>query len=272
MALHASRPIGIFDSGIGGLTIAKAIHDNFPNENIIYFGDTAHLPYGEKSVYALQSYTVKILDLLVRELGCKAVIIACNSASAAAYELAKEFTGKQAKVINVIDPVVNYVAENYPNKRVGIIGTRATINSRAYEEKINGTNKGIDLRSLATPLLASIIEEGYIDNKISKSVIEEYLSDKTLENIEALILGCTHYPLIRNQIDDFYQHKVDIIDAPELVAKSLESFLTEFGLHNIENTERTKKFYVSDFTKSFEASTEIFFQEKVNLQAYKLWE
>ena len=124
---HASKPIGIFDSGIGGLTVAHALVSQLPKENIIYFGDTAHLPYGDKSTAAIQAYSVKIAHLLLQQ-ECKLILIACNSASSAAYELVKEYVASQAVVINVIDPVVNLLKEKYQGKQIGLIGTRQTVN------------------------------------------------------------------------------------------------------------------------------------------------
>src|SRR5688572_11549281 len=219
-------PIGIFDSGIGGLTVAHAIAKLLPNEQLFYFGDTAHLPYGDKSTAAIQAYSVKICDLLIRQ-NCKVILIACNSASAAAYELVKEYVGSKAKVLNVIDPIVQYIAKTYPGKSIGLIGTKQTVNSNVYKKKVDALDLGITLKSLATPLLAPMIEEGFFNNNISESVIATYLSDPTLENIEALILGCTHYPLIKNQISNFYEGKVDVLDASELVAEYVRHYLKE---------------------------------------------
>src|SRR5210317_1422930 len=128
MTWQASDPIGIFDSGIGGLTVAHSIKQQLPNEQIIYFGDTAHLPYGDKSTAAIQAYSIRITKMLL-EKGCKLILIACNSASAAGYDLVREYVGKQAKVLNVIDPVVDYLREHYSEKTIGLIGTKQTVNS-----------------------------------------------------------------------------------------------------------------------------------------------
>ena len=154
--MNKTHPIGIFDSGIGGLTVARAIRKQLPNEKIIYFGDTAHLPYGDKSTEAIQSYAIKICNLLL-EHQCKVIVIACNSASAAAYALVKAYVGSKAKIINVIDPTVNYISQKYSNKKVGVIGTRKTINSDVYAHKITAKNNTIEVASLATPLLAPMI-------------------------------------------------------------------------------------------------------------------
>jgi glutamate racemase len=218
------QPIGIFDSGIGGLTVARAVKDLLPNESLIYFGDTAHLPYGDKSAAAIQSYTVKICDLLIKQQ-CKVILIACNSASSAAYQLAKEYVGSKAKVINVIDPVISYIGEHFSEKSIGLIGTKRTVKSNVYQKKLDKLNKNIRLHSLATPLLAPMIEEGYFNNNISEKIIHNYLSDSALSNIEALVLGCTHYPLIKEQIRFYYDNKVEIIDSSTIVAKHLKNYL-----------------------------------------------
>ncbi|GAB3830221.1 glutamate racemase [Pontibacter rugosus] len=264
------RPIGIFDSGIGGLTVAQAIINVLPNERLIYFGDTAHLPYGDKSTAAIQAYAVKICDLLIRQQ-CKVILIACNSASAAAYELVKEYVGSKAKVLNVIDPIVNYIGEAYTGKTVGLIGTKQTVNSNVYRKKVDELDQNIQLQSLATPLLAAMIEEGFFNDSISESVIHAYLSDPHLHDIEALILGCTHYPLIKKQIEKYYEGNVDVLDASQIVAQHVKEYLE---LHNLaaEQPSGDHTFYVSDFTRSFEESTRIFFKRQVNLEHYPLWE
>jgi glutamate racemase len=268
--MHSSHPIGIFDSGIGGLTVAHAVTRLLPHENIIYFGDTAHLPYGDKSAAAIQAYSVKICNLLLQQQ-CKVILIACNSASAAAYELVREYVGSKARVMNVIDPVIDYLGEHYANRTIGLIGTKQTVNSNVYRKKTDALDKGITLRSLATPLLAPMIEEGFFNKSVSQSIINEYLSDETLEGIEALILACTHYPLIKAQINTYYEGRVDVIDSSEIVAKSLQGFLTEHHLLNREKGIK-RQFFISDYTQSFEASTRIFFGEKVHLEHYPLWE
>ena len=266
----SSAPIGIFDSGIGGMTVASAVTRLLPQENTIYFGDTAHLPYGDKSTAAIQAYSIKICNMLIQQ-NCKLILIACNSASAAAYELVKEYVGSKARVLNVIDPVVDYIKERYEGKTVGLIGTKQTVLSNVYKKKVDALDKNIHLRSLATPLLAPMIEEGFFDNNISESIIGSYLSDPSLLNIEALILGCTHYPLIKKQIQHFYGNQVEILDTSEIVANSLRALLEQHYLVN-ERGAGKRQFYVSDYTLSFEQSTNIFFGKQIYLEHYPLWE
>lgn len=269
MNTSASAPIGIFDSGIGGLTVAHAIQELLPNESLVYFGDTAHLPYGDKSEAAIQAYSIKIADVLLMK-GCKVIVIACNSASSAAYELLKEYV-RSVKIINVIDPMVNLVLDKYAGKSVGLIGTKRTVQSGVYERKINEAREQIKLHSLATPLLAPMIEEGFFDNKISHEIIGQYLNDPDLQNIEALILACTHYPLIKKEINQFYKKGMTILDSSEVVAKALKQHLEESKLLNPGIGPVKHQFLVSDYTSSFEASTRLFFHEQVNLEKHPLW-
>ncbi len=264
-------PIGIFDSGIGGLTVANAVRQVLPNEQIIYFGDTAHLPYGDKSTASIQAYSIKICNLLL-EKKCKVILIACNSASAAAYDLVKAYVGTKALVVNVIDPVVAYVGQQHAHQKVGLIGTKQTVFSNVYKKKIESLNLGIRLSSLATPLLAPMVEEGFFNNSISEHVIAEYLKDESLNEIQSLILGCTHYPLIKEQIDKFYQGKLDVIDSSLVVAEFLKQKMEQENLLHLTPKTKPHHFFVSDYTESFKHSTAIFFEEEVNLERYPLWE
>jgi glutamate racemase len=268
--MHSIKPIGIFDSGIGGLTLASQISTLLPGENLLYFGDTAHLPYGDKSTAAIQAYSVRISQFLL-DRGVKAILIACNSASAAAYDLVKEYVGNKALVFNVIDPVVEHLAAHHRNQKIGLIGTKQTVNSGIFPEKMEEANCGIELACLATPLLAPMIEEGFFNNKISLSIIEEYLKNPLLDDIRAIVLACTHYPLIAPQIADFYKGKVDIIDSSRIVAASIKLRLSDAGLIN-PSENGSKLFYVSDYTAAFENSTQIFFGDKLHLEYFPLWD
>lgn len=271
MKFSANSPIGIFDSGIGGLTVAHAIRNELPNESMIYFGDTAHLPYGDKSEAAVQAYSVKIAEVLLKK-GCKTIVIACNSASSAAYELLREYAGKKVKVINVIDPMIAHVRDNFAGKKIGLIGTKRTVQSNIYARRVKQLRKNIQLSSLATPLLVPMIEEGFFNNRISHEIIEKYLSAPPLQGIEALILGCTHYPLIKNEISQYYGGSVAILDSSEITARYLKEYLSESGLMAAADAAPVDEFLVSDYTESFEASTRIFFSELVHLERFPLWD
>lgn len=268
---NSSAPIGIFDSGIGGLTVAHAIKEALPNERLIYFGDTAHLPYGDKSAAAVQAYSIKITDLLISH-GCKAIIIACNTASSVANELLKEYAASKAKVINVVDPMVELVANNTTSDRIGVIGTKGTIASGIYKSKLIAIRPKLKVQQLATPLLVPMIEEGFIHNKVSQDIIDAYLSTDSLKNISQIVLGCTHYPLIKDEIANYYNQNIIIHDSSIVTALYLKNYLVENNLQNLNGSDEHDHFYVSDFTSDFDLSANHFFGDKVKLEEYKLWE
>lgn len=263
-----NNPIGIFDSGVGGLTVAHAIKQILPGENIVYFGDTAHLPYGDKSAEAIRSYSRRITEFLL-EHNSKVILIACNTASASAFEYLKKEFENRAIILDVIDPVVNYLQNRKLNK-IGVIGTKLTINSGAYASKLNMAMPSTTVVSLATPLLAPMIEEGFIFDDISNAIIRSYLTNETLAGIEALILGCTHYPVIRNQISKIFNFNTEIIDSSRIVPVVLREILEK---NNIMNNSRTAddKFFVSDYTVYFEKIARMFFEDKINLSKANIW-
>jgi glutamate racemase len=268
----AARPIGIFDSGIGGLTVARAVAQRLPHERLVYFGDTAHLPYGEKSTAAIQAYAVKICDVLLRQ-HCKLILIACNSASAAAYELVREYVGSKAVVVGMIDPVVQHVGQHYAGRPVGLIGTKQTVGSNIYRKKIDQLDLGVDLHALATPLLVPMIEEGFFNGRVSEEIIRAYLDHPALQDIDALLLACTHFPLIKPQMEAHYQGRVAVLDPSDVVAATVaDALATRQLLAPLAESAPAHHFYVSDFTRSFEESTRIFFGQEVQLEHYPLWE
>ena len=264
------QPIGIFDSGIGGLTVANAVSKLLPNEQLIYFGDTAHLPYGDKSKELIRSYATAITDFLLHERKCKAVVIACNTASAAAYEVLRDQYKGVVPVINVIDPMIEAVIADDTVKSVGLIATKTTVASGVYAEKFNRRKPALKYSELATPLLASMIEEGYYNHKISTTVLDDYLSNPALENIGGLVLACTHYPLIKKEISEFYEGKVKIFDSAEVVAQKLKWILEKENLLSLEKSGENI-FYVSDHTESFEKTTQIFWGKKIRLEHLNIW-
>lgn len=264
------RPIGIFDSGIGGLTVASAIQQKLPNEKIVYFGDTAHLPYGEKSATSIRSFAHSISNFLVQK-NCKALVIACNSASAVAAAIVKKSVPKGMPVINVIDPTAQYVADKYDAGKIGVIATKATVNSRIYAKRIERINEKLKVTMLATPLLVAMIEEGFFNNNISQAIINSYLEKSNLQDIEALILGCTHFPLVKSEIMKYYGNGTEVVDSSILVAEKLHQVLKTKGLLEEKKKKGHHHFYVSDYTQSFTESTAIFFGEKVKLEKKNLW-
>ena len=174
-------------------------------------------------------------------------------------------------IFNVIDPVIQYVAKNCKNKIVGVIGTKATINSNIYSKKIQDLSPETKIASLATPLLAPMIEEGFVNEKISNTIIKNYLSHKILNNINYIILACTHYSLIQNEVIKFYNNRTNIIDSPNIIANNIEKKLKKLNLKNNSN-KPTYHFYVSNYTESFENSARIFFQENIKLEGINIWD
>ncbi len=266
--MQAQQPIGFFDSGIGGLTVAKAVAKRLPQEQLIYFGDTAHMPYGERSPDSIRYYCLRIVKFL-RDRGCKMVVIACNTASAVAYHVLQDFFQGEMLFVNVVDPLVTHVVKQ-KYQHVGVIATKVTINSRVYEHKITERAPNIVVHPLATPLLAPMIESGYIDDKISATVIENYLSAPELQNIDALLLACTHYPLVRTQIERHYKRNVDILDSTDVVAEAVYQMLSAAGLLATGRTAENC-FYVSEHTQTFEDTAKLFYGGDLQLRHQGIW-
>lgn len=262
------KPIGIFDSGVGGLTVAHAIKQTLPGESLVYFGDTAHLPYGDKSAESIKYYSKKITEFLL-DHGSKVILVACNSASASAFDtLKQEFDGRTI-LLDVIDPVIDYLSSrNF--KKIGVIGTKRTISSGTYELKVKQKSPGTNIASLATPLLVPMIEEGFIFDDISNAIIRNYLSDPSLAGIEALILGCTHYPIIRNQISKIFDFNVEVVDSARIVSAILRDTLTKNNLLN-DSGKVSDQFFISDYTPYFEKIASMFFEGEINLKKADIW-
>ncbi len=264
----SNSPIGIFDSGIGGLTVAKAISDALPNESLVYFGDTVHMPYGEKSTEAICRYAIRIGDFLIGK-GCKMIVMACNTASAVAFNTLKAHCKGKVEIVNVIGPVLDHIVHQDSIKKIGIIGTQTTINSDVYKKALAIRNPEVETMSLATPLLAPMIEEGFANSNISQAVLQSYLSDIKLNDINALILACTHYPLIKQEIEAYYNNKILIVDSPALVAERVKRLLQYDELLN-EQTGTKHHFFVSDYTESFEKTTSMFYGTSLKLEQVTL--
>jgi glutamate racemase len=262
------QPIGIFDSGVGGLTVAHAIKQILPGESLIYFGDTAHLPYGDKSEESIKYYSKRITEFLL-DHNSKVVLIACNSASASAFDsLKEEFDGKTI-ILDVIDPVVDYLStRNY--KKIGVIGTKRTISSGTYDDKLKVKSPGTTVISMATPLLVPMIEEGFIFDDISNAILRAYLSNPSLEGIEALVLGCTHYPIIKNQISKIFNFNVEVVDSARQVSTILRNMLEKNNMLN-DSGDVKDQFFISDYTTYFEKIARMFFEGEINLRKADIW-
>jgi glutamate racemase len=198
------------------------------------------------------------------------IVIACNTASSFAYETVKDFVGGKVPVVNVIDPVVAHVTRSKRTRKIGVIGTKGTIKSDIYSKKIHAIRKELEVASLATPLLAPMIEEGFFNNKISRTVIASYLDSRKLSKIDSLILACTHYPLIKAEVGEYYKGDVEIVDSAGVVADFVKKSLQAKKLLAAKR-KPVHRFFVSDFTKSFEESTKYFFKNKIHLEKKDLW-
>ncbi len=261
--MEKNRPIGIFDSGVGGLTVAKAIAELLPAESFIYFGDTRHAPYGDKSSHTIREYSQRISRFLVAQ-NCKAIVIACNSASAAAYQqLCADFPN--IPIINVIDPAVKYIAQSEASK-VGIIATRATVRSKVYAQRISAANQNLTVVQKATPLLAPLIEEGFAGTDVSKGALAHYLNHSSLKKLSDLILGCTHYPLLEEEIAAFLGPKVRVLNSAKLAAQALQGVLAWQDLLSTSVDAGKRRFYVSEKTPAFTKIAKMFFGQEIRLE------
>jgi glutamate racemase len=270
LAIRADAPIGIFDSGVGGLTVASAVTQAFPKERIIYFGDTEHMPYGEKSRQSILDYSLAIARFLDAK-GAKLIIIACNSASSYAYEGLKERYQDRLEIINVVDPVIQGSQQNPAIHKIGIIGTKATIRSKVYVDKLKAANASLEVFDQATPLLAPMVEEKYFNDAISQTVVANYLSQGNIPlDIDAMVLACTHYPLLKEDIRQFYQNKVQVLDSTDFVVEELQKKLHSLNLMSPSRNDN-HEFYVSEYTDSFKEIARIFFTEEIDLIHYPIW-
>jgi glutamate racemase len=243
-----AKPIGVFDSGIGGLTVVHALLTHLPHENIVYFGDTARVPYGPKSPQVVREYAAQDVDFLMSR-DVKMVVIACNTVSSVALDIVQ----KKAKVpvVGVILPGARAAVGASARKRVGVIGTRATVNSNAYTHAIRQLDGEIQVFARECPLFVPLAEEGWVDHKVTELVAREYLFPLTLEKIDTLILGCTHYPLLRAAIQSAVGQGVTLIDSGEAAALEVETVLDENGLRNPSPHTPHLQFFVSDVPARF---------------------
>ena len=255
------NPIGIFDSGVGGLTVLAEVKKSLPDESVFYLGDTARVPYGSKSVDVVSHYSLANVNLLMA-LGVKAVVVACNTASAAALSFVQE-RFPNLTIIGVIEPVVEYMLTRPELKRIGIIGTNTTILSGAYQKALIRGNKELDISAKACPLFVHLVEEGLFNGEITEKAIDMYLSAMKKNPPDALVLGCTHYPMLRNVINDYFGGKVEILDTAFYTAKKLAEILSKNGLENCGSVENDR-FFVTDDPNSFKSTAELFLGCKVD--------
>lgn len=255
-----AKPIGVFDSGIGGLTVVHALVARLPHENVVYFGDTARVPYGPKSPQAVREYAAQDVDFLMSR-DVKMVVVACNTVSSVALDVVQ----KRAKVpvVGVILPGAEAAVATSRKRRVGVIGTRATVNSNAYTHAIRQLDDGIQVFARECPLFVPLAEEGWVDHRVTDLVAKEYLFPLTLEKIDTLILGCTHYPLLRSAIQAAVGEAVTLIDSGEAAAAEVERVLDERGLRNSSPDAPHLQFFVSDVPARFGEIGERFLGKKM---------
>ncbi|MCK5572492.1 MAG: glutamate racemase [Bacteroidetes bacterium] len=242
------KPIGVFDSGVGGLTVVRALAQRLPNENIVYFGDTARVPYGPKSPQVVREYAVQDVEFLMSR-DVKMVVVACNTVSAVALDVVQKVAG--VPVVGVIFPGGYAAVQSTRNKRVGIIGTTTTINSKAYVNAVRQMDSAVAVFPVACPLFVPLAEEGWTDHTATALVAKEYLFPLTLEKIDTLILGCTHYPVLRDAIQAAVDARVRLIDSGEAVAVEVERTLSENTLRNTRSERSNLQFFVSDIPARF---------------------
>lgn len=243
-----SKPIGVFDSGIGGLTVVRALHLRLPHENIIYFGDTARVPYGPKSPLVVREYAAQDTDFLLGH-DVKMVVVACNTVSAVALDVVKKKAG--VPIIGMILPGAHAAASASTRGRIGVIGTVATIQSEAYVHALRQIDGAIQTFSQACPLFVPLAEEGWIDHKVTQMVAKEYLFPLALEKVDTLILGCTHYPVLRGAIQRAVDPHVTLIDSGDAAAGEVERVLDRHSLRNPSSQAPNLQFFVSDLPAKF---------------------
>jgi len=247
------RPIGIFDSGVGGLTVAKEVFRLLPQENVVYFGDVGRTPYGGRSKEIITHFTRQDLTFLM-EQDVKFIICACNTVSSVALdEVEKDY---KMQMIGVIEPGAKSAVEKTKSGRIGVIGTQATINSNAYARHIHEIDSKLKVFSLACPLFVPLVEEGYIDKEATHMIAKDYLQTMKDVDIDTLVLGCTHYPLLNDIIADVMGDKVTLVESGEVIAKVVYEFLADNDLLNPQSSQKPgpkgeQKFFVSDVPDKF---------------------
>ena len=259
--MSSSKPIGVFDSGIGGLTVVKRLASTLPSEDIIYFGDTAHVPYGSKSNSTVIEYSIQNTNFLLCK-NVKAIIVACNTASSVAINDLKEKF--DIPIIGMIEPGAEMAIKETKNKRIGVIGTRSTIGNRAYSKEIKRLDNNVKVFEKACPLFVPLAEEGWIGHKATYEIAEEYLEELRNLEIDTLVLGCTHYPILAGVIQKVMGDHLALIDSGVASAELVKKELQEKGLENDEREKGKSEFYVSDIPTTFKTVAELFLGRPVN--------
>lgn len=259
--MEKEKPIGVFDSGIGGLTVVKRIASILPTENIVYFGDTARVPYGGKSNSTVIEYSMQDAKFLMSK-NVKVIVVACNTASSVALdELRKAFN---VPIIGMIEPGAAFALQHTVNGRIGVIGTNTTINNHAYSKAIHRLNPDIEVFEKACPLFVPLAEEGWIDHPATKLIAEEYLKELRNLEIDTLVLGCTHYPILVKIIKEVMGEGVKLIDSGIAAASVVKSELERIGFCTNSFSPGLQDFYVSDIPQKFKEIADIFMGKPLN--------
>ena len=252
----ASRPIGVFDSGVGGLTVVRALMERLPLEDIVYFGDTARVPYGVKSVATIEHFTAQITEFLLQR-DVKMLIIACNTIAAVAAEVVHRLAAG-IPVLDVIEAGARAAVASSPGRRVGVIGTPTTINSNAYARRMHELDPSVRVYSQACPLFVPLVEEGWLDHPVTRLTAQEYLRPVLAEEVDSLVLGCTHYPLLKPLLRDVIGPRVQLIDSAVTTAEFAAQRLQRDGLARAGGEPAAYRFVVSDVPLRFHTIGERF--------------
>ncbi len=262
-----NRSIGVFDSGLGGLTAVKQIMEELPYENIIYFGDTGRVPYGTRSNETIIKYSKNDINFLISK-DVKVIVVACGTASSVALPVIKK--DYEIPIVGVVDAATGAALAATKNGKIGIIGTPGTIKSGAYERLIKAENPEIKTFNKACPLFVPLVENGHFDTEVARLVTEEYLAGIKEAGVDTLILGCTHYPLLKKTIAKFMGDGVTLIDAGAEVARALKQYFDEESRHELVRDENQYQYYVSDNIDGFENLGGLFLEKQINGQVEKI--
>ena len=260
--------IGIFDSGVGGLTVVRAILEKIPGYDIAYFGDTAHTPYGTKSPATVVDYTINNIEFLLRQ-GARAIVIACNTASSVV--TTQDLQDFAVPIFEVITPAVAHAVTASKNLKIGIIGTRATVNSRIYERKIIESQPAARIFSVACPLLVPLVEEGWLSRRETAMIVKKYIRPLKTRQVDTLILGCTHYPLLKNVIQKKIGKQVKLVDSSTCISASIKKFLGDnIDIDRQMGQNGRLSLFVSDVTDQFEKIAQMTLKTKVSFECVRI--
>lgn len=265
-----NRPIGIFDSGVGGLTVVSQVMKEMPEEQIIYFGDTARVPYGSKSKETVTKFSRQIIHFLLSK-NVKAIIAACNTVSSNSMDLLqKEF---DIPIFGVVEPGVREAIKATRNKKVGVIGTAATIRSGAYKKLIQHEDNSIEVYSKACPLFVPLVEEGWTETEVTRMTAENYLKELIEMGIDSIVLGCTHYPLLKPCLKQVLEEKVELVDPAHATALVVRDYLQQWDKAKEDQQRKEPLFYISDLTDTFpaicqKALNQTYYPVKIDIEQY----